>query len=263
MNKITLLIILSLLMTNCSSDENNNDVNTNTFAITLVPSLTNVVIDQPFAVTVNANESISQMWVSYNNFATGGYAVQNFGNNFTCNFNFDTLGQKTISVRAKNQNNVLSEKQIIVNVTRGNAIKINGLQVISFSGIDTTFDNEFPTSNPNHLADLRFGFAKNKIGNSFNNNYSFVSWYVSSVIENQGTMTWDCSNSNLYINPNATLRFGLADIDNGIAGADLLNGPPDYREINFSNFLVTKPTTITYSFPEINLEFKLFIEWAN
>ena len=47
---------------------------------------------------------------------------------------------------------------------------------------------------------------------------------------------------------------------NVIAGADLLNEPPDYREINFSNFVVTKPTTITCSFPEINLEIKVFVE---
>lgn len=59
------------------------------------------------------------------------------------------------------------------------------------------------------------------------------------------------------------LKFGLAEMDGEIAGADLMNGPPDYRDISFSNYLTTKPTTITYSFPDINVEFKLFVEWAN
>lgn len=259
--KIFLLVTLTILMINCSSDNSEN--NSSTFEINLSPSATSVVIDQAFTITVNANEEIKEMWVSTDNFATGGYSLRSFGNNYTLNFNFDTLGSKTIAVRAKNQNNVVSEKQVIIAVTRGNAIKINGLQVVSFNGINTTFDPEYPTTNPNHLADLRFGFSKIKLGNPLDNNYSSVLWYLSSVIENQGLMTWDCSSANLYLNPNASLKFGLADIDNGIAGADLLNGPPDYREINFSNYLVTKPTTITYSFPEINLEFKLFVEWAN
>lgn len=249
-------------MASCSSDSNENK-NNNPFSINLIPSASSVVVDQAFTINVGANEEIKELWVSTDNFATGGYAQRQFGTSYTLNFNFDTLGQKTISVRARNQNNVVSEKEVVISVSRGNALKINGVQVISFSGINTTFDPEFPTSNPNHLADLRFGLSKIKLGSPLDNLYSSTQWYLSSVIENQGTMTWDCSNDNLYLNPNAILKFGLADIDNGIAGADLLNGPPDYREISFSNYLVTKPTTITYTFPEINLEFKVFVEWAN
>lgn len=262
MKKLIYFLFVSFLMVNCSSESNEND-NSNLFSINLTPSATNVVVDQAFTITVSANEEIKEIWVSTDNFATGGYAQRQFGTSYVLNFNFDTLGQKTISVRAKNQNNVVSEKQVIIAVSRGNALKINGVQVISFLGINTTYDPEFPVTNPNHLADLRFGLSKNKLGNPLDNIYSPTQWYLSSVIENQGNMTWDCSNDNLYLNPNASLKFGLADIDNGIAGADLLNGPPDYREISFSNYLVTKPTTITYTFPEINLEFKVFVEWAN
>ncbi|WP_396196270.1 hypothetical protein [Flavobacterium sp.] len=256
------LFVLLFLIIGCSSDSNENE-NSNTFSINLTPSTTNVVVDQAFTITVSASEEIKELWVSIDNFATGGYAQRQFGTSYTLNFNFDTLGQKTISIRARNQNNVVSEKQVVITVSRGNALKINGVQVISFYGINTTYDPEFPATNPNHLADLRFGLSKNKLGNPLDNIYSPAYWYLSSVIENQGSMIWDCSNDNLYLNPNAPLKFGLVDIDNGIAGADLLNGPPDYREISFSNYLVTKPTTITYIFPEINLEFKVFVEWAN
>ncbi|MEM0542325.1 hypothetical protein WFZ85_06830 [Flavobacterium sp. j3] len=256
------ILILSLLMTNCSSESNDNE-NSNPFSINLTPSVTSVVVDQAFTISISATEEIKELWVSTDNFATGGYAQRQFGTSYILNFNFDTLGQKTISVRAKNQNNVVSEKQVVISVSRGNALKINGVQVISFYGINTTYDSEFPATNPNHLADLRFGLSKNKLGNPLDNIYSPTYWYLSNVIDNQGSMTWDCSNDNLYLNPNAPLKFGLVDIDNGIAGADLLNGPPDYREISFTNYLVTKPTTITYTFPEINLEFKVFVEWAN
>lgn len=264
MKKLMFLFIV-LVSISCGPDSSEDNSSNNSFAINLTPSssATNVVIDQAFTITVNATEEIKELWISTDNFVTGGYAQRQFGTSYVLNFNFDSLGQKTISVRAKNQNNVVSEKQVVISVSRGNALKINGVQVISFYGINTTYDPEFPVTNPNHLADLRFGFSKKKLSNPLDNIYSPVYWYLSSVIENQGNMTWDCSNANLYLNPNATLKFGMADIDNGIAGADLLNGPPDYREISFINYLVTKPTTITYTFPEINLEFKLFVEWAN
>jgi hypothetical protein len=262
MKKTLSLIVLLFLIISCSSESNENE-NNNSFSINLTPSATSIVVDQAFTITVSATEEIKELWISTDNFATGGYAQRQFGTSYVLHFNFDTLGQKTISVRARNQNNVVSEKQVVISVSRGNALKINGVQVISFYGINTTYDSEFPATNPNHLADLRFGFSKIKLGNPLDNIYSPAYWYLSSIIENQGTMTWDCSNANLYLNPNATLKFGMADIDNGIAGADLLNGSPDYREISFSNYLITKPTTITYTFPEINLEFKLFVEWAN
>lgn len=260
MKKNLIILLIIQLFIGCSSDNNSSK---NSFSIDIIPSATNIVLDQSFTMTINANESMKYLWVSTDNFATGGYAIQNFGTNYMLHFNFDSLGQKTISVRAKNQNNEVSEKQVVITVTRGNAIKILGVQVVSFYGINTVYDPEFPASNPESLADLKFGFAKQSLDSYLSNVYSWRNWYQSTVISNQGTMTWDCSGSNLYIDPSKNLRFGLSDIDNGIAGADLLNGPPDYREINFSNFVTTKPTTITYSFPEINLEFKVFVEWAN
>jgi len=260
MKKSIIILLIIQLFIGCSSDNNSSK---GTFSIDLVPSATNIVLDQSFTMTINANESMKYLWVSTDNFATGDYAIQNFGTNYMLHFNFDSLGQKTISVRVKNQNNEVSEKQIVVTVTRGNAIKILGVQVVSFYGINTVYDPEFPTSNPESLADLKFGFAKVSLDSYLSNVYSWRNWYQSIVLPNQGTMTWDCSNANLYIDPSRNLLFGLADMDNGIGGADLLNGPPDFREINFSNFVTTKPNSITYTFPEINLEFKVFVEWVN
>jgi hypothetical protein len=46
-------------------------------------------------------------------------------------------------------------------------------------------------------------------------------------------------------------------------GTDLTHSSGGYVEISFSNYLSTKPSTITYTFPQENLEFKLFVTWAN
>jgi hypothetical protein len=264
MKKIIFILTLSFLMVNCTPDKNGaTPSNNSTFAMELVPTETNLVIDQPLAITVNANEPIGQLWVSFDNFATGSYAIQSFGSSYTLHFNFDDLGQKTISVRVKNSEEVVSEKKVVINVTRGNAVKVTGLQVTSFYGINTVYDPEFAASNPESLADLKFGFLKSLLRNSFENSYSFTDWYQSSVIPNQGNMTWDLTDAQLYIDPTKTIRFGLGEMDGGVGGADLMNGAPYYREISFSNYLTTKPTAITYSYPEINLEFKVFVEWPN
>jgi hypothetical protein len=178
-------------------------------------------------------------------------------------FNFDEIGQKIIYVRSKNSKNQVSEKQVIINVTRGNALKIKGMQVVSFYNINQTWDPEYSTTDINRLADVFFGFNKSKLGSFLDNEYFSSIWYTSSVKQNQGDLTWNLSNANLYISPNRGLRFGLVDSDSPPLGEDLLNGPPDYRDLSFSSFIATKPTVLSYTFPEINLEIKLNVEWAN
>ncbi len=261
MKKILYLIPLLLCMCTTSKDENNTPAST--FSFDLTPSVISAVIGQTFTITVNANETINTMWVSQDNFATGGFASRTFGTSFPLYFNFDTLGVKTIWVRSTNSKNEVSQKQITINIARGNAIKIIGLQVITFDGINTSWDPEFSITDPNRLADLKFGFVKGLLGNPMNNSSSSNLWYVSPTIQNQGNMTWSMANENLFIDPTKTFEFALSDDDGYPVAQNLLPGVFDTKTIGFSNYLVTKPTTITYTFPDVNLEFKLFVEWAN
>ncbi|MCZ8331024.1 MAG: hypothetical protein O9282_06910 [Flavobacterium sp.] len=36
-----------------------------------------------------------------------------------------------------------------------------------------------------------------------------------------------------------------------------------YSEISFNTFVTAQPTVITFSYHEINLKFKVFVEWSN
>ncbi|MBG6063162.1 hypothetical protein IWX83_002972 [Flavobacterium sp. CG_9.1] len=261
MNKLVIITFACLCMLGCSTD--NPTAKISTFNIELAPSTVNVTVDEPFTITVNANEKMAFMGASLDNFATGGLADLGFGNSYVLHFNFDTLGQKTILVRAQNSRNELSEKKVVVNVTRGNAIKITGMKVLSFYNINQTWDPEYVATDPNRLADVYFGYSKSSLNNYFDSKYSIRKWFVSSVKENQGDLTWNLTTNELYIKPNGILRFGLVDQDAPPLGQDLLNGPPDFRDISFADYLVSKPKTITYSFPEINLQFILSVEWSN
>ncbi len=122
MKKLILFLTALFLITGCSSDDSNNNENNNPFVMELEPSATEVVVDEHFTVTVHSEEEIKEVSVSLDNFVTSSSRMTSgtYGTNYTFNFNFDTLGEKIIYIRIKNQNNQSSEKQVAINVTRGN-----------------------------------------------------------------------------------------------------------------------------------------------
>jgi len=257
-----LLYLLTLFLFACGSSDDSSEAESN-FSIELTPSDGNeVAIDQIFSIEVNANEDLKYIWPSFDNFTSSGYGSSS-GTPHTLYYALDDLGEKTISVRAKNEKEEVSEKQIVVNVVRGQAIKITGLQLISFQNIHGTFDPEYAETDPNRLADLAFAFSKHQIGNGMTPDYGIRLWYRSAILENQGNLTWDISPENLYMKPDQHLYFSLGEVDGELEAANLLGGSVPYKELSFAAYLATKPSSISYSFPEIGLEFTLFIEWPN
>lgn len=104
MKNTIFLLALTVLLANCSSEESNTPQST--FAVQLEASSNDVAVDEPFTLNLSANEEISEAWISTNNFATGSYVDFNFGMDYNYYFNFDDIGTHTISVRAKNKDNV-------------------------------------------------------------------------------------------------------------------------------------------------------------
>jgi hypothetical protein len=264
--KKTIYLFLLFSIFSCSSDE--PQINTVpapvTFQIAAVANLSTVVVDQEFTVTISSEEQMTGIFFSFDNFVTEYGSNSDYGTSKALKFNLDDIGVTTLYFKAKKSNNVTSSIIAVpITVTRGNAIKITGLQVVSFSGINTTWDPEYAVSNPNHLADVFFGFLKASLNSPFENGYNYRKWYTSSVKQNQGDLTWSFPTENLYIQPERTIRMGLVDEDNPPLGQDLMMGPPDYRDFNFNAYSATKPNTVTLSYPEINLEFIVTIEWPN
>ncbi|WP_395057907.1 hypothetical protein [Flavobacterium sp.] len=232
-----------------------------TFAITATPSSANVAVDENFTITVAANETIKGLGASLDNFATGGQMFTDFGTSRVLYFN--TLGAKTIAIKATSASGAVFIKNVNINVTRGNALKITGMQITAFDNMNNTWDPEFGPTDPNRLADVLFNFNTSQIYTYFETQMTKRRWYLSTVKQNQGDLTWDLTNANLYINPNREITFSLGDEDTPPVGQNLIPNLPDYRIISFANYLTTKPTTITYSFPDANLSFIMTVEWAN
>lgn len=229
--------------------------------VNLQASKTSVTVDEAFSVVVSSDQVIKTIGVTTDGSDPVDFTMSNFGTSTTLHFSFDTLGTKTIKVKVQNEKEETVIKTIAINVERGSAVKITGLQVKSFYNKDQTWDTEFAATDNNRLADVFFGIGKLKVKDPFSSSPALLgSWYRSATKENQGDLTWDLTAANLYVQPSSNLYFSLVDQD-GQVGQNLILGFPDYKLFSFSSFAANKTKTITYSFPEVNLEFTITVEW--
>lgn len=269
MKKLFFLSIVAIFFACGSSDDDNtdnNDGNNNgnndpTFSIELSAN-DSVVIDEIIPIDIIGNENIMTLEASLDNFQTTLFNQTNsngFGITASLYFNFDELGSKTISIKAINSNGDEDIKTTNVSISRGNSIKITNVEIVSFSNINNTWDSEFPSTDINHLADVFFHLRKPQVSIT-TGSLGFQDWFTSIIKENQGDLTWDVSSEELYLDPQLSLQYSMAD-DDGSVNQDLMLGPPFEREITFSEHISTQPSTITLSVADIDLEVVLTLEW--
>lgn len=257
------IVIILLLFISCSPD---NSKEVENFVIDAIPSSTSIPVDQQITITLASESNMTGIIISYDNFTTefGYFNNLGYGTSKALYFYFDKVGSKTIYFKVKKEGNIISEvKSVTIDVVSNQAVKITGLQLISFTNINGTWDPEYNVSNPNHLADVVFGLAKNTLNNPFDTNKSYKNWFTSNVKTNQGDLTWNLTNENLYFDPTKILRIGFSDQDEPPLGQPLINDSSGYRNIDLNNYLITKPSVISFSYPEIDLEFKMQLEWPN
>lgn len=229
-----------------------------------VVNTSNIVVDKPFSITVTSDQNIMGISYSFDNFETGlaKFPGGGFGTSKELHFKFLTIGEKTIYIKITKAGNIESEtKAITVNVGKGDSVRITGLTITSFDGINTVWDPEFSASNPNSLADVCFCF--NKVGqlNAFDEGGYIQQFYLTSIKENQGDLTWSFLTENLYIDPAGYFIFSIYDQDESNL-IQLLDNSVNVPHIYMQQYASTKPDSITLSFPESNsVEFTLNLEW--
>lgn len=262
------LLFSALLLFNisCSTNSNNNDddIITDTLVTEIVISGNQFEIDKPISFDVVSNQNLNEISISYNNWESSfgqlAFDESGLGLSKTVFTSFDKLGTKTIYVRTKNLDNEIDETEFQIEIIRGASIKIKRVNVISFSNINGSWDPEL--SGDDELADLKFAFTKNVITGSFDSmEYSVKTWYISEVLINQGGLTWDLNNEELYIDPNLIFAFGLGDDDGGGIGQDLLLGPPFEIPYYLQEVMNEEPSSVTLINEDIDLEVEFELEW--
>ncbi len=251
------------LITNCGSSDSNDDSVESNFEIELFYTET-VSIDELVELTIVGNEGFREVKASLDDSFDNSSGTLFFEPETTHvrYFTFDKLGINTLYIKAFNEGGIASVKELNVNVVRGNSLKINAVEIVSFSNIDNTWDEEFAETDINRLADVFFIIRKSRAFFS-DGEYNFTgNWHRSHVIENQGDLTWDLSEEEMYVGSGFPLNFLTADMDeDGLVG-DLMLGR-EYNYFGFNEFDGVQPETFTFNFPDIDLEFIITVEWPD
>ncbi|WP_146126704.1 hypothetical protein [Nonlabens agnitus] len=254
--------VIFILLASCgpSDDSMDPEVVPEDFNIQL--SATNTaVVDEVVPVMINSSKPMASLTISFDNFQTSTTAFSDQGSSQTRFFKFDKLGMNsTVYFRAKDEDGNEFDTTYTPNISRGNSVKINQIKINSFAGIDTTLDPEFPETDPNRLADVFFVLLKPGVDIRNGDVNGANEWYRSPVKQNQGDLTWDLTNAELYINPEFRILYTMAD-DDGNFVQDLMQAPPFEREFRLSDFADTRPSEVTLSVPSIDLEVVFTVDW--
>lgn len=264
---ITFVFLATLF--SCSSDNEDNTSENLTTETTLKMDIeisgNTFEIDKPISYTVNTNENIIEISTSIDNWKNSSGVLYPIGNNYGKSRkviqSVHEIGQKTIYIMVRNEKEEIVKKSFQVEITKGTSVKIKSIKIISFKNINSSWDPEYPNDNINRLADLKFSLRKNFIITSFDGalSSSTQNWYISELLENQGNLTWDLNNKNLYIDPNSNFTFSLGDIDENYHAQNLLDNDYDYVTFNLKNYTKDKPNIVTLK--NGGLEFEVELEW--
>ncbi|QTD36389.1 hypothetical protein JL193_09470 [Polaribacter batillariae] len=251
----------------CSSDDDPiTEPQEEPFTVELIATNTNANIDEVTIFEVKTNRPFISITHSTDNFTTSRTVSKSqgdsFGTSLTLYVDTANLGNITYSIRVvdANNNQITATSTLSFTVEKGNALHIKEVLVNNFYDKDNTWDTEFSNIDVNRLADVFFSLSKPHVDLFTGQRYKAL-WYKSAVKENQGDLTWNFSQENLYIDPNALIHFGLADDDGGGVGQDLLLGPPFEKEINLAQYSSSQPNNITLEDTSINLDVDFAVEW--
>lgn len=266
MNKYYLINLIILTLLSCNTSDNlSNDNNSSNFEL-IVSAPNEIEVDGILEVALNSNELMQSLEVSSDNFQTSITHFDDLGDNTLRYFSFNNLGNQTIYFKAKNNAGVEVVETVTVNVVRGDAVKLESIELNSFFNMGSTWDDEFPTSNPNHLADVSFGLLKPPVdmltGNRSTTPSTSWLWYTATTHQNESSFNWNLQSDELYINVNELNVFiGFFD-DDGEFAQDIMLGPPFERVIPISDYIDSQPNSIIVDVPEINLNFTVGIDWV-
>lgn len=231
-------------------------------------------VDQAITLNIKSNQDIFRFGISkdyggYNFGVFGDYegyinsSIENHGKSIDITFTLDKIGKNVFNIFIQNQQNEILERNIEIDIKKGNAVKIKSLKMISFRKINEVYDPEYSNTDINRLADLQFEFDKKIIGASFNKEirYWHKLWHQSEVLENQGSLTWDLSKHDLYIDPNLDVTFDLHDKDkNGYNTVIVWYFMHKYF-FNLKEYIKDKPSKVILKRDDLELEMELELIW--
>ncbi|HSI68692.1 MAG TPA: hypothetical protein VK941_00550, partial [Gillisia sp.] len=234
--KLIVIWVLALSFA-CSTDSPEEELPApvQSLEVSLTPSVSEVFVDVPFTVKVQANEGLYEISRIFENRVESitslnpGTALQ--AESLNLHFGFGFLGTETVVLEFTSITGKKLTKTLNFNVKRGNAVMIVGFKINAFHNMNGSWDQEYEDTDPNRLADIVFGFRKMRQGHISNEYPAMSPWFLSPVFPNLQLTEFELAHKELYISENSRLELGLIDADEDGTGKDLTMG---YRDLGIN-----------------------------
>ena len=264
MKHIFYIILATILLTSCGDNNDDSPTQNQTpYEVTLTATTNQVEVDEIVELLATTNSSFKTLSVSKDGGATFPISqTTTFNNPINLYVDFSTPGDKHVVLRATNNEGQTTESSVFITVIKGNAVKLESLQLNTFHNMGGTWDSEFPTSNPNHLADPFFVIFKKVIDLYNGSPVGRKIIFRSDTRMNETNLNWNVSNEELYVNLQYNDMY-ISFVEDDLNGfiQELMIMPPKERLIPLNTISNTQPTTATFQETDIDLEYQVNLNW--
>lgn len=254
-------ILLFVILAACSSTSNDSMKETPTqFDVNLKPSSLTLDVDETAVVKVESENSLSEVkWVRENgSVSISAFDGEKLDTGLQLYFQFPFPGTFPVNLEFKDSNGKTISEKLTFEVLAGNTVQITKIEVLSFYDMGKEWDPE--ATGEEKLADIVWALEKPRQVGFSKDELRTGNWFVSEVHTNESSLTWDLENQNLYFNPMFMPDFGLADVDEGGLGQNLLLDRPSYK-IDLRNMLAEKPASFTLIDEKVDLHIVFSLKW--
>lgn len=183
------------------------------------------------------------------------------GRSVPASISMSTTGSKTVTITVQDMNGNVGEHQFNIQVGLEKTLRIKKISLTKYQGMGETLDPEFSSDDPNRLADLAFLIEKRFSGiNIDENNLSNIGDFFSETLSNEGEMSWDLTGNEIILGDKMSFFFSLYDIDDNGAMENLIESAP-YLILDFSSYIETRPTQVTFQDELDTITVVFDIEW--
>ena len=256
----SLFLAAVCLLVSCGPDSGSDPLPKEAPKVNLEFESAQVSVDQVVTLKVSTDRPLQEISRITGNAVISWLAFdgESLPRSFEVHFRFPNPGTQTLDLEFRFTDQTKLPKQLQFEVTRGNSVQLTGVEVNSFRNIHESWDPEFGDTDPQRLADVEFVLEKLHLTQWREKTLTPRRWYKSAIKENQGDLSWDLSEENLFLDPNGPFFFAMGDNDGNNLGQDLMEA---LKEVRLRDYMDSRPESISVVDEASNLDVTFHLDW--